>query len=56
MSHTPTSVDRYIKDFERVKLLFTKSMSQSEIAYITSLSESLVIEYIKIIKELMLKK
>jgi predicted XRE-type DNA-binding protein len=56
MSHAPTSVDRYIRDFERVKLLFTKGMSQSEIAYITSLSESLVIEYIKIVKELMLKK
>jgi len=56
MSHTPASVDRYIRDFERVKLLFAKGMSQSEIAYITSLSESLVIEYIKIIKELMFKK
>jgi len=56
MSHAPTSVDRYIRDFERVKLLFTKGMSQSEIAYITSLSESLVIEYIKIVKEQMLKK
>jgi len=31
-------------------------MSQSEIAYITSLSESLVIEYIKIVKERMFKK
>jgi len=56
MSHAPTSVDRYIRDFERVKLLFVKGMSQSEIAYITSLSESLVIEYIKIVKELMFKK
>jgi len=56
MSHAPTSVDRYIRDFEKVKLLFTKGMSQSEIAYITSLSESLVIEYIKIVKEQMLKK
>lgn len=55
MSHTPTSADRYIRDFERVKLLFTKGMSQSEIVYITSLSESFVIEYIKIVKELMLK-
>jgi len=55
MSHTPTSVDRYIRDFERVKLLFAKGMSYSEIAYITSLSEPLVIEYIKIVKELMRK-
>jgi DNA-binding transcriptional regulator LsrR (DeoR family) len=56
MSHTPTSVDRYIRDFERVKLLFAKGMNQSEIAYITSLSESLVIEYIKIVKDRMFKK
>ncbi|MBP8717980.1 MAG: DUF1670 domain-containing protein [Candidatus Atribacteria bacterium] len=56
MSHTPTSVDRYIRDFERVKLLFAKGMSPSEIAYITSLSESLVMEYIKIVKELVFKK
>jgi len=56
MSHAPTSVDRYIRDFERVKLLFAKGMSPSEIAYITSLSESLVIEYIKIVKERMFKK
>lgn len=54
-SHAPTSVDRYIRDFERVKMLFAKGMSEAEIAYITSLSESLVIEYIKIVKEQMLK-
>jgi len=54
-SHAPTSVDRYIRDFERVKILISKGMSQSEIGYITSLSEFLVIEYIKIVKELMLK-
>lgn len=54
-SHAPTSVDRYIRDFERVKMLTTKGMNKSEIAYITSLSESLVIEYIKIVKEQMLK-
>ena len=40
-----------IRDFERVKMLNLKGMSQSEIRYITSLSESLVIEYIKITKE-----
>ena len=56
ISHTPTSAGRYIRDFKRVKLLFAKGMSQSDIVYITSLLESLVIEYIKIVKELMLKK
>ena len=55
-SHAPSSVDRYIRDFQRVKMLYGKAMSQSEIAYITSLSESLVNEYIKIVKEQMLKK
>lgn len=56
MSHTPASVDRYIRDFERVKLLLAKGMSPSEIAYITSLSASLVTEYIQIVKERMFKK
>ena len=55
-SHAPSSVDRYIKDFQRVKMLYGKKMPPAEIAYITSLSESLVSEYIKIVKEQMLKK
>jgi len=55
-SHALSSVDRYIKDFQRVKMLYGKAMSKSEIAYITSLSENLVNEYIKIVKEQMLKK
>lgn len=38
--HAPNCVDRYISDFDRVKMLYT-----------TSLSESLVTEYINIIKE-----
>lgn len=56
MSHAPASVDRYIRDFERVKLLLARGMNPSEIAYITSLSASLVTEYIQIVKERMLKK
>lgn len=55
-SHAPSSVDRYIRDFQRVKMLYGKEMPSSEIAYITSLSENLVNEYIKIVKEQMLKK
>lgn len=55
-SHAPSSVDRYIRDFQRVKMLYGRKMSPEEIAYITSLSESLVSEYIKIVKEQMLKK
>lgn len=54
-SHTPSSVDRYIRDFQRVKILWEKDMMLSEIAYITSLSENLVNEYIQIVKEQVLK-
>ncbi|MEA1940430.1 MAG: DUF1670 domain-containing protein [Candidatus Caldatribacteriota bacterium] len=54
-SHAPSSVDRYIRDFQRVKILREKGMMLSEIAYITSLSENLVNEYIEIAKEQVLK-
>ena len=50
-SHAPSSVDRYINDFQRVKLLYEKKMGLSEIAYLTSLSENLVSEYVKIVKD-----
>ncbi|MFW6148774.1 MAG: DUF1670 domain-containing protein [Atribacterota bacterium] len=50
-SHAPSSVDRYINDFQRVKLLYEKKMGLSEIAYLTSLSEHLVSEYVKIVKD-----
>lgn len=56
ISHAPSSVDRYIRDFQRIKMLYVKGMALAEIAYITSLSENLVSEYIKIVKEQMLKK
>ena len=55
-SHAPSSVDRYIRDFQRVKILWERGMILSEIAYITSLSENLVTEYIEIVKEQVLKK
>jgi len=54
-SHAPSSVDRYIRDFQRVKILWERGMILSEIAYITSLSENLVSEYVKIVKEQLLK-
>jgi len=54
-SHAPSSVDRYIRDFQRVKILYERGMILSEIAYITSLSENLVSEYVKIVKEHVLK-
>ncbi len=49
--HAPSSVDRYLADFDRVKMLFKQGMCASEIAYLTSLSEGLVGEYVGIIKE-----
>jgi hypothetical protein len=49
--HAPNCVDRYISDFDRIKMLCKQKMSLSEIAYLTSLSEGLVNEYINIIKE-----
>jgi len=54
-SHAPSSVDRYIRDFQRIKILWERGMILSEIAYITSLSENLVSEYVKIVKEQVLK-
>ena len=54
-SHAPSSVDRYIRDFQRVKIPWERGMILSEIAYITSLSENLVSEYVKIVKEHVLK-
>jgi hypothetical protein len=54
-SHAPSSVDRYINDYQRVKLLYGKKMGIGEIAYITSLSENLVCEYVKIVKDQLLK-
>ena len=55
-SHAPSSVDRYINDFQRVKLLYEKKMGLSEIAYLTSLSEHLVNEYVKIVKDQLSKQ
>lgn len=49
--HAPSCVDRYLADFDRVKMLLKQGMAVSEIAYLTSLSEGLVSEYIGIIKE-----
>ena len=54
-SHAPSSVNGYIRNFQRVKIFCGRDMILSEIAYITSLSENLVTEYVKIVKEQVLK-
>ena len=54
-SHAPSSLDRYINDFQGIKMLFEKGMALSKITYITSLSDNLISEYVKIIKDQLLK-
>jgi len=53
--HSIGSITRYFENFIKVAYLYDEGYSplksQSEIAYLTSLSESLVTEYINIIKE-----
>lgn len=49
--HEVSSVDRYIKDYERVKLLMKKGFSSREISQTTGKSQTLVEEYAVIIRE-----
>ena len=56
ISHTPESVDRYIKDGTRVEKLLTAGYELWDIAYLTGLSLSLVNEYVEIVNEFKRKK
>lgn len=49
--HTGQAIDRYIKDFKRVSLLYRKKMKIHEISMSLSMSQGLIHEYIEIIKE-----
>lgn len=49
--HSLKSVERYLKDYERVKLLLKSEMSPKEIASIIGRGERVVLEYVKIIRE-----
>ena len=49
--HSGEAIDRYIKDFKRVVLLYRKKMNVGEIAMSLGMSRSLVKEYMEIIKE-----
>ena len=49
--HHPVNVDRYIKDFKRVRILHQDGKQPYEIAFYTKLTEILVKEYISIIKQ-----
>lgn len=49
--HSPESVDRYFKDYCRVKMLLGKNLDKDEITKAIDLSENLVEEYVELIKE-----
>jgi len=49
--HSGEAIDRYIKDFKRVRLLYRKGMNVLEISLSLGMSKYLVTEYVGIIKE-----
>lgn len=49
--HHPVNVDRYIRDFKRVRILCKDNKQPYEISFYTRLNESLVKEYISIIEK-----
>ena len=50
--HSPSAVDRYLGDYERVLFCLKKGLSVEETSFITQLSKSLVVEYADLIEEL----
>jgi hypothetical protein len=50
--HSPSAVDRYLGDFDRVRFCLKKGLSVEETSFTTQLSKSLVVEYEDLIKEL----
>lgn len=49
--HSLKSVDRYLQDYERVKLLLTRGMAVEEISSTMGRGKSVVVEYIEIARE-----
>lgn len=49
--HSGEAIDRYIKDFNKVRLLNRKRMVEGEISMTLGMSRSLVHEYLEIIKD-----
>ena len=49
--HSLKSVDRYLQDYERVKLLLNRGLAVTEISSTIGRGESLVLEYINIIRQ-----
>ena len=44
-NHSPEAVDRYIRDYGRVKMLIGKRMTVEEISYATGISRGVVKQY-----------
>lgn len=54
--HSNYSVDKYIKGFERVKLLYDKNFDTDQIVLLTGMTSSLVEQYLELIKEYLAEK
>jgi len=50
-NHSLQAVDRYIKDYERVKFLVRRSIDKQQIKHMTGRGVTVINQYIKIIKE-----
>jgi DNA-binding transcriptional MerR regulator len=50
--HSPSAVDRYLDDFERIRFCLKKGLSMKEAAFTTQMSTSLLTEYAELIEEL----
>lgn len=49
--HDLESVDRYIKDYERVKFLVRRGIDKAQIQHLTGRGRSVISQYMKIIKK-----
>jgi hypothetical protein len=49
--HSLKSVDRYLKDYERVKLLLKREMSVKEIGIMIDRGQNVVLEYVEIARQ-----
>jgi hypothetical protein len=49
--HSLKSVDRYLKDYERVKLLLKREMSVKEIGVMIDRGQNVVLEYVEIARQ-----
>ena len=51
MDHHPLSVDRYVRDFQRVLALWMDGKEEEQIAFLSNLARSVVREYLALIEE-----